>query len=74
MISNFITVKNADKEFVAYLKIADKYKNYVENSIKYFEIPTLLSCKQGKTAESRIWKFENICNILNSPALDLPIW
>ena len=29
----------------------------------FFEIPALLSCKQGKLAESRIGKFENIYNI-----------
>ena len=28
------------------------YKNRVENNRKNFEIPTLLSCKQGNSAEN----------------------
>ena len=65
MISNFITVKNADKEFVAYLKIPDEYKNLVENSIKNFEIPTLLSYKQ----EGNCGSFEKSVIFIHIPSL-----
>ena len=34
------------------------YKNRVENDRKMFEIPTLLSCKRGNSAENEAGKFK----------------
>ena len=47
------------------------YKNRVENDIKQFEIPTLLSCERGNSAENRVGKFKIYTNvILNFPTMD----
>ena len=32
------------------------YKNRVENDRNFFEIPALLSCEQGNSAENRVWE------------------
>ena len=34
------------------------YKNRVQNDSKVFEIPALLSCEQGKSAENSAGKFK----------------
>ena len=45
------------------------YKNRVENDIKFFEIPALLSCEWGNSAENGAGKFK-IYVFLYFPTLD----
>ena len=49
------------------------YKNKVENDRNIFEIPALLSCERGNSAENGAGKIQNIYVILNFPALDFLI-
>ena len=37
------------------------YKNWIKYDRKIFEIPSLLSCKQGNPAENGVGKIRNIC-------------
>ena len=50
------------------------YKNRLENNIKIFEIPALLSCERGNSAENRAGKSKiHIYVILNFATLDFLI-
>ena len=44
------------------------YKDRVENDRKTFEIPALLSCERGNSAENRVGKFKKYV-IFNFPTL-----
>ena len=47
------------------------YKNRVENGRKIYDIPTLLSCEQGNSAENEVGKLKIYRYvILNFPTLD----
>ena len=53
------------------LKIQSMYKNRVENDRNCFGIPTILSCKQGNSAENRAGKLKKYLYVrLDFPALD----
>ena len=48
------------EDSVAFYFYKGIYKDRVENDGNIFEIPALLSCKWGNSAENGVWKIQKI--------------